>query len=102
MNECLLTNLTREVNEMKKYLYSEYIEKHPEQAAELEKLKYESDKYDANFDKHHFIACVDCGEVIFVENMNNAQKRCPECQAKYRKRYKAQKEKERRARQKKK
>lgn len=49
-----------------------------------------------------FIFCADCGKPIKLNGRNtNAVKRCPECQAKYRKKYKAQKEKERRAKKKK-
>lgn len=47
--------------------------------------------------------CIDCGKPFYTKNRKSvAQKRCPECQAKYRKEYKAQKEKERRAKAKKK
>ena len=74
-------------------LYREYIKKHPE---EEEKLK---DISIFDYEKH-FVVCADCGEVFFVENKNNAAKRCPKCQAKYRKQYKAQKERERRAKKK--
>ncbi len=49
-----------------------------------------------------FTFCADCGKPIKLNGRNtNAVKRCPECQAKYRKKYKAQKEKERRAKKKK-
>ncbi len=85
-----------------RFLDSEYIKKHPEQAEMIQKMHFNPENYDAHFEEHHFIACIDCGEIVFIENMNNAQKRCPECQAKYRKQYKAQKEKERRAKNKKK
>ena len=48
-----------------------------------------------------FIFCADCGKPIPADGKKtNAIKRCPECQAKYRKKYKAQKEKERRAKKK--
>ena len=45
-----------------------------------------------------FYACVDCGKV-FLRN-SNSQVRCEECNAIHRKKYKAQKEKERRAKKK--
>ncbi len=49
-----------------------------------------------------YAQCIDCGHIFKKDNpRSNAAKRCPECQAKYRKKYKAQKEKERRAKKKK-
>ena len=49
-----------------------------------------------------YAQCIDCGRIFKKSNpKSNAAKRCPECQAKYRKKYKAQKEKERRAKKKK-
>ena len=49
-----------------------------------------------------YIFCIDCGEIIqpVKGQAQNAVKRCPECQAKYRREYKAQKERERRAKKK--
>ena len=48
-----------------------------------------------------YAQCIDCGRIFKKSNpSSNAAKRCPECQAKYRKKYKAQKEKERRAKKK--
>ena len=48
-----------------------------------------------------YAQCIDCGRIFKKDNpRSNAAKRCPECQAKYRKKYKAQKEKERRAKKK--
>ena len=45
----------------------------------------------------NFVFCIDCGKPIRVNGKkNNAVKSCPECQAKYRRKYKAEKEKERR------
>ena len=45
----------------------------------------------------NFVFCIDCGKPIPVNGKKtNAVKRCPECQAKYRRKYKAEKEKERR------
>ena len=42
------------------------------------------------------IECVDCGKVFWVSPSNNQSNRCKECYSIYRKKYKAQKEKERR------
>ena len=48
-----------------------------------------------------YAQCIDCGHIFKKSNpSSNAAKRCPECQAKYRKKYKAEKEKERRAKKK--
>lgn len=56
--------------------------------------------YKGNNDNLMYI-CIDCGKPFFTKNKKStAQKRCPDCQAKYRKKYKAEKEKERRAKQK--
>lgn len=75
-------------------MVNEYLRKHPEAKTEINKMSTK-EKYD------HFFVCIDCGEVVYKEHSkDNAQKRCPECQAKYRKKYKAQKEKERRAKKK--
>lgn len=41
------------------------------------------------------IVCVDCGKEFFVSSMNNRSERCDECYEIYRRKYKAQKEKER-------
>lgn len=46
-------------------------------------------------DIHKLTQCPSCGK-LFMKG-SNSQKYCPECQREYRKRYKAQKEKERRA-----
>lgn len=43
------------------------------------------------------IKCVDCGKIITVNSMNNKTCRCDDCYTKYRRIYKAQKEKERRS-----
>ena len=65
-------------------MYFEYISKHPEQKAEIDAIPY------AERVKHFFI-CIDCGEVVYKKNIkDNASKRCPKCQAEYRRRYKAQ------------
>ena len=68
----------------------DYIKEHPEEEEKIEAIPY--------FDREkHFYICIDCGKIVFVENAkNNAAKRCPECQAEYRRKYKAEKEKERR------
>jgi SPP1 gp7 family putative phage head morphogenesis protein len=75
-------------------MVNEYTRKHPETKDKFRGISYG----DA---VSQFFVCVDCGEVVHKEHTkDNAQKRCPECQEKYRKKYKAQKERERRARQK--
>ena len=60
--------------------------------------------YNYGYDGEHddlIYACIDCGKVFHTNNKKaKNQKRCPECQEKFRKMYKAQKEKERRARKK--
>lgn len=46
---------------------------------------------------YDFIYCIDCGKPIPINGRStSAVKRCPECQAEYRRKYKAEKEKERR------
>ena len=53
------------------------------------------------FDKlQEIVTCVDCGEDFIRYKKYKNQVRCPECQAKHRKQYKAQKERERRAKKK--
>ena len=42
--------------------------------------------------------CVDCGKPIYVSLLNTETSRCEECYSQYRRKYKAQKEKERRER----
>lgn len=44
------------------------------------------------------IRCIDCGKLFTVTSTDNRSNRCSECYAIYRKRYKAEKEKERRER----
>lgn len=63
---------------------------------ELEEYKEKEEKY--NYEVWtSFVYCVDCGKPILKDGKaTNAVKRCPECQAKYRRKYKAEKEKERR------
>ena len=60
--------------------------------------------YNYGYDGKHnnlMYFCIDCGEPFYTKGKKStAQKRCPECQAKYRKKYKAEKEKERRKRKK--
>lgn len=71
------------------YYYSE----NENAAGERENMGY-SDMEAANT---QFAQCIDCGRIFRKTNpRSNAQKRCPECQAKYRREYKAEKEKERR------
>lgn len=75
-------------------MWSEYLNKHPEKKDELENMSLHEMKT-------HFFTCIDCGDVVYKENVkSNATMRCPECQAMYRKRYKALKEQERRAKKK--
>lgn len=50
------------------------------------------------FEDDLFFICIDCGEVFMRKS--NAQMRCTECEEIHRKKYKAQKEKERRAKKK--
>lgn len=60
-------------------------------------LNVDEDYYpDINEVQKHIAVCIDCGRVFHVDTKNNAAKRCPECQAEYRRKYKAEKEKERR------
>ena len=42
------------------------------------------------------VECIDCGKNFIRYKKYKNQVRCPECQAKYRRKYKAEKEKERR------
>lgn len=67
-----------------------------ERLAEIENLSpLEQDK--------HFAVCIDCGNVFLKKTTrSNQAKRCPDCQDEYRKKYKAEKEAERRKRKKKK
>lgn len=52
--------------------------------------------YDGEHDNLMYF-CIDCGKIFYTKNKKStAQKRCPECQEKYRREYKAQKERERR------
>lgn len=75
-----------------------YYEQNENEAGVLEDMTYE-EKYKTN--NTMFGQCIDCGRMFKKTNpQSNAQKRCPECQAKYRKKYKAEKEKERRAKKK--
>lgn len=47
-------------------------------------------------DLQEIVKCIDCGENFIRYKKYKNQVRCPECQAKYRRKYKAEKEKERR------
>ena len=42
------------------------------------------------------VECVDCGKIFFVNSLNNRTCRCNDCYTKYRREYKARKERERR------
>lgn len=42
------------------------------------------------------VKCIDCGKIISVNSLNNRTCRCDDCYTKYRREYKARKEKERR------
>ena len=75
-----------------------YYEQNENEAGLLENMTYK-EKYETN--NTMFGQCIDCGKMFKKTNpQSNAQKRCQECQAKYRKKYKAEKEKERRAKKK--
>lgn len=81
------------------YYTINYYKQHENESGELEDMTYK-EMYETNNTK--FAQCIDCNRIFRKTNTRaNAQKRCPECQAKYRKKYKAQKEKERRAKKKK-
>ena len=82
-----------------RYYTINYYKQHENESGELEDMTYK-EMYETNNTK--FAQCIDCNRIFRKTNTRaNAQKRCPECQAKYRKKYKAQKEKERRAKKKK-
>ena len=81
-----------------RYYTINYYNQHENESGELEDMTYK-EMYETNNTK--FAQCIDCNRIFRKTNTRaNAQKRCPECQAKYRKKYKAQKEKERRAKKK--
>ena len=81
------------------YYTINYYKQHENESGELEDMTYK-EMYETNNTK--FAQCIDCNRIFRKTNTRaDAQKRCPECQAKYRKKYKAQKEKERRAKKKK-
>ena len=85
--------------ENNRYYTINYYNQHENESGELEDMTYK-EMYETNNTK--FAQCIDCNRIFRKTNTRaNAQKRCPECQAKYRKKYKAQKEKERRAKKKK-
>lgn len=82
-----------------RYYTINYYKQHENESGALEDMTYK-EMYETNNTK--FAQCIDCNRIFRKTNTRaNAQKRCPECQAKYRKKYKAQKEKERRAKKKK-
>ena len=81
-----------------RYYTIEYYEQNENESGVLEDMTYK-EKYETN--NTSFAQCIDCYRIFKKSNpKSNAAKRCPECQAKYRKKYKAQKEKERRAKKK--
>ena len=74
-----------------------YYQENENAAGERENMSY----FEMDAASTQFAQCIDCGRIFKKSNpSSNAAKRCPECQAKYRKKYKAQKEKERRAKKK--
>ena len=80
------------------YYTIEYYRQNENESGVLEDMTYK-EKYETN--NTSFAQCIDCYRIFKKSNpKSNAAKRCPECQAKYRKKYKAQKEKERRAKKK--
>ena len=80
------------------YYTIEYYKQNENESGVLEDMTYK-EKYETN--NTSFAQCIDCYRIFKKSNpKSNAAKRCPECQAKYRKKYKAQKEKERRAKKK--
>lgn len=81
-----------------RYYTVTYYKQNENEAGIFENMTYK-EKYETN--NTSFAQCIDCGRIFKKSNpSSNAAKRCPECQAKYRKKYKAQKEKERRAKKK--
>ena len=70
-----------------------YYQENENAAGERENMSY----FDMDAASTQFAQCIDCGCMFRKTNpRSNAQKRCPACQEKYRREYKAQKEKERR------
>ena len=85
-------------SEDNRYYTIEYYRQNENESGVLEDMTYK-EKYETN--NTSFAQCIDCYRIFKKSNpSSNAAKRCPECQAKYRKKYKAQKEKERRAKKK--
>ena len=81
------------------YYTINYYKQHENESGELEDMTYK-EMYETNNTK--FAQCIDCNRIFRKTNTRaNAQKRCPEYKAKYRKKYKDQKEKERRTKKKK-
>ena len=81
-----------------RYYTVTYYNQNENEAGIFENMTYK-EMYETN--NTMFAQCIDCGRIFKKDNpRSNAAKRCPECQAKYRKKYKAQKEKERRAKKK--
>ena len=81
-----------------RYYTVEYYQQNENESGVLEDMTYK-EKYETN--NTSFAQCIDCYRIFKKSNpRSNAAKRCPECQAKYRKKYKAEKEKERRTKKK--
>lgn len=75
------------------YYTIDYYKQHESESGILEDMNY----WDREKANTQFAQCIDCYRIFRKTNpRSNAQKRCPECQAKYRREYKAEKEKERR------
>lgn len=102
-NDGVIKELTGQEPEIKGFYYRENLKKSDEDKY-FEYVSYlhnvlnvDEDYYpDINEVQKHIAVCIDCGRVFHVDTKNNAAKRCPKCQAEYRRKYKAEKEKERR------
>ena len=102
-NDGVIKELTGQEPKIKGFYYRENLKKSDEDKYFEyvdyihEVLNVDEDYYpDINEVQKHIAVCIDCGRVFHVDTKNNAAKRCPECQAEYRRKYKAEKEKERR------
>ena len=77
-----------------RYFTVNYYKQNENESGILEDMTYK-ERYETN--NTQFAQCIDCYRIFRKSNpKSNAAKRCPECQAAYRKKYKAEKEKERR------
>lgn len=84
------------------YAYNKYLEENPwEKEDILKEIRQKEMRGIFGTETSGFQICEDCGKAYKTFGRNNNSKRCPECQAIYRKKYKAQKERERRAKKKK-